>query len=266
MLKIEPIAAFSDNYIWCLYDKQSRQAAIVDPGDAAPVVEFLARNNLTLSTILITHHHADHVGGIAQLLSAAASTHADIDIPVYGPTNKSITQITHRLSQDDTFTVFGLQFRCLAVPGHTMDHIALYCSDFAGTPILFCGDTLFAGGCGRVFEGNPSMMLDSLTKLTQLPLNTEIFCAHEYTLGNLNFAVAVEPGNESLKARVKFDQNRRSNNIPTVPSTLQSELDTNPFLRCQQPPVIAQAEQHEGKPCSDKVAVFAAIRGWKDNF
>lgn len=260
MIQIEPIQAFTDNYIWCLYDDSSKQAIVVDPGDAAPVRMALAEHDLQLAGIFITHHHFDHTGGLDDLLR-------DKSIPVYGPYNDAIPQITNRVKEGDTVEALGTSFNIYEVPGHTLDHIAYYSSNAkVSTPSLFCGDTLFAGGCGRVFEGNPTMMLDSLTKLAQLPPNTEVFCAHEYTLGNLTFAMAVEPGNESLKARVESDKKRRSKNIPTVPSTLQSELDTNPFLRCQQPSVIKQAEQHEGKPCQDNVAVFAAIRGWKDNF
>ncbi|WP_101759464.1 hydroxyacylglutathione hydrolase [Oceanicoccus sp. KOV_DT_Chl] len=261
MIKIEPIAAFSDNYIWCLYDQERREAAVVDPGDAAPVLEYLQKHQLTLTTILITHHHFDHTGGIADLLAAHGS-----NLPVYGPYSDNIAQITHPLDATSSFELFNLHFECLTIPGHTLDHIALFCPDNAGTPLLFCGDTLFAGGCGRVFEGNPAMMLKSLEKLASLPASTLVYCAHEYTLSNLAFAQAVEPDNEQLLQRLQSDSDKRQQALPTIPSTLALELATNPFLRCQQPSVIRSASHHSEQACDDPVAVFAAIRGWKDSF
>ncbi|ARN75855.1 hydroxyacylglutathione hydrolase [Oceanicoccus sagamiensis] len=259
MILVKPIPAFDDNYIWCLYDDVSHQAAVVDPGDAKVVIAALEAMNLELAALLITHHHFDHTGGINTLLALG-------DIPVYGPHSENIPQITQRLSHGETLSLLGLEFTTLEIPGHTLDHIALYSEQAEGGPILFCGDTLFAGGCGRVFEGNPGMMLASLNKLAALPANTRVYCAHEYTLANLAFAKAVEPGNPALLARITSDSQLRQQNRPTLPSTVAMELATNPFLRCDQPEVAASAAQQSEQACTDTTAVFAAIRGWKDNF
>ena len=263
MIQITAINAFSDNYIWCMYDDQSQQAVIVDPGDAAPVKAALDTLGLKLTAILITHHHFDHTGGIDDLL-------ADAPVPVYGPHNQEIPQITHRLAENDTLQVLGLDFRAIEIPGHTLDHIALFCSDNPTAPILFSGDTLFAGGCGRVFEGNPAMMLDSLTKLAQLPSDTRVYCAHEYTLANLAFAAAVEPDNQPLQQRITHDSQLREKSMPTIPSTIGIELATNPFLRCAEAVVIDRAEQRSPLDSpqlnSDPAEVFSIIRAWKDDF
>lgn len=259
MLHIEPINAFNDNYIWCLYDDQSRQALVVDPGDANPVESMLQSKQLNLTALLITHHHADHIGGIDRLLDK-------YPVPVYGPRSKNIPQITDALGDRDSLQVLGLNFQILTIPGHTLDHIAFYCAQSVFGPLVFCGDTLFAGGCGRVFEGNPAMMLQSLNKLATLPANTRVYCAHEYTLANLAFAKTVEPDNAELLHRIENDSLTRTNQQPTVPSTVKLELATNPFLRCSQPSVIASASRHASLPKSDPVDVFAVIRGWKDNF
>ncbi len=270
MIHVDAIPAFSDNYIWCLYDSQSRQAVVVDPGDAAPVQAALKEKGLSLSAILITHHHLDHTGGIDALI-------ADNPVPVYGPANQNIAQITEPLGENDSLTLLGLTFSVLKIPGHTLDHIAFYCeqhsdsqqlglSSLPGAPLLFCGDTLFAGGCGRVFEGNPTMMLDSLNKLAALAANTKVYCAHEYTLGNLAFASAVEPANALLQQRIERDSQLRHEGKPTVPSTIAIELQTNPFLRCTESSVISSAEQHRGTHCSNPQEVFATVRAWKDSF
>ncbi len=223
MIHIEPIPAFNDNYIWCISDDTSRKAAVVDPGDAAPVEQALLDRQLELSAILITHHHFDHTGGIEQLIKHR-------NIPVYGPENDAVALINHRLNERSTLSLFGLNFSVLEIPGHTLDHIALYCADTGlGYPVVFCGDTLFAGGCGRIFEGDPAMMLNSLHKLAALPAATRVYCAHEYTLGNLSFANAVEPDNDALNERIRTDSKRRQDNIPTVPSVLATEFATNPF-------------------------------------
>ena len=260
MIHIEPIPAFNDNYIWCIYDDESRKAAVVDPGEAEPVEQALLSLKLELAAILITHHHFDHTGGIEKLIE-------NRNIPVYGPKNDQIAAITHRLSEKDSLSLFGLDFTVLEVPGHTLDHIALYCPDTGnGQPVLFSGDTLFAGGCGRIFEGNPSMMLNSLQKLATLPGATRIYCAHEYTLSNLAFANAVEPTNSELNTRIHTDTQRRRDNIPTVPSILATELATNPFLRCTEDTVIDSARQHCDNTDDSEVSVFTAVRGWKDSF
>lgn len=259
MIVIDPIPAFTDNYIWCLYDDISRQAAVVDPGDAAPVKRFLQQQQLHLTAIIITHHHFDHTGGIDDLL-------ADSNVPVYGPDNAVIHQVTHKLTAPDRLELFGLNFDIINIPGHTLDHIAFYCAEAEGGPILFCGDTLFAGGCGRLFEGDPAMMLNSLSRLDALAGDSRVYCAHEYTLSNLAFAKAVEPNNQPLIERIAADSKRREQGIPTLPSTLAVERLTNPFLRCEQNSVNQSAERESGKPCTTATEVFAAIRSWKDNF
>jgi hydroxyacylglutathione hydrolase len=259
MIKIEAIPAFSDNYIWCLYDDQTKQAALVDPGEAKPVKDALAKKQLSLAAIIITHHHFDHTGGVDELL-------AERNVPVYGPINQQIPQITHRLEDRDCVEILGIPFDVITIPGHTLDHIAFYSTALPEGPILFCGDTLFAGGCGRVFEGNPAMMHESLSRIANLPANTVFYCAHEYTLANLQFALAVEPNNQSLRARIESDTQRRNQGQATVPSTLAVEKKTNPFLRCGEPDVAEAAKTRSGQPTEDAVEVFAVIRGWKDNF
>ncbi|MBL4827519.1 MAG: hydroxyacylglutathione hydrolase [Spongiibacteraceae bacterium] len=259
MIKIDAITAFSDNYIWCIYDDELRTAVIVDPGDAAPVKAALAQKKLNLQAILITHHHADHTGGIDDLLR-------ETKVPVYGPANKRITQITNTLYDKDTINIIGTHFQVITIPGHTLDHIAFYSNTLPANPILFCGDTLFAGGCGRIFEGTAAMMLESLSKIAQLPSNTVFYCAHEYTLANLKFALAVEPNNESLLNRIDVDTHRRNQGLATVPSTLAIEKDTNPFLRCELASVIQAAKTQISHEPANIEEVFGAIRGWKDNF
>ena len=263
MLNVTPIPAFSDNYIWCLHHHGETDAVVVDPGDAGPVLEALESRGLELVGVIITHHHFDHTGGLDALLEHR-------QVPVWGPHNPAISQISVRLGEGAQVEILGVEWTVLEVPGHTLDHIAFYAENTGGDPCLFCGDTLFAGGCGRVFEGNPGMMLASLDKLAALPSATRIFCAHEYTMANLAFAAAVEPENAALKARIEHDQALRDRALPTVPSTLGLELDTNPFLRCTQPALVERMvetvppEQRSQGP--DPVSVFAAVRGWKDNF
>jgi len=237
MIHIEPIPAFNDNYIWCIYDDDSGKAAVVDPGEAGPVEEALLAQQLELETILITHHHFDHTGGIEALTKHR-------DIPVYGPKNYQIASITHRLDEQSSMSLFGLDFTILEVPGHTLDHIALYCEDTGtGQPVLF-----------------------SLQKLAALPPTTEIYCAHEYTLGNLAFANAVEPNNTALNTRIRADKQRREDDIPTVPSLLATELATNPFLRCTEDTVIDSVKAQGGSNGDSEVDIFTAVRRWKDNF
>jgi len=257
MLTIQPIPAFDDNYIWLLYDDQSRQAFVVDPGDAAPVFAKLEELQLELAGILITHHHFDHTGGLEQLRGRYSPM-------VYGPHNRAIAGLTRQLGSGDSVEVLGVRFGVLEVPGHTLDHIA-YFHD-GEQPLLFCGDTLFAGGCGRVFEGTPPMMHESLQRLAALPPSTRVYCAHEYTLANLAFARAVEPDNEQLAQRVARAESTRARNEPTVPSEIALELATNPFLRCAQTDLLA-ALRAQGKLQGETAPeVFATVRGWKDNF
>jgi hydroxyacylglutathione hydrolase len=252
MLEIVPVKAFKDNYIWTLRD--GKHAAVVDPGDARPVIEYLTREKLELAAILATHHHADHVGGIPELLARGR-------VPVYGPRGEPIESLTRAVSEGDTVTIpeLDLSFAVLDIPGHTRAHIAYY-----GAECLFCGDTLFACGCGRVFEGTPGQMYASLEKLRALPDSTKVYCGHEYTLANIGFARSVEPGNAALDAREARDRGLREAGKPTLPATLGEEKATNPFLRCLEPAVIESANKYLGARAADPVRVFAAIRDWKN--
>jgi hydroxyacylglutathione hydrolase len=257
MLNIQPIPAFSDNYIWLLYDESSRQAFVVDPGDAQPVMHTLQSLQLNLAGILITHHHFDHVGGVQTLC-------AQYQPVVYGPHNPAIEGITRHLGAGDVVEVLGMGFEVLEVPGHTLDHIAYV--HRGHSPAVFCGDTLFAGGCGRLFEGNPSMMLRSLESLAALAPSTRVYCAHEYTLSNLAFARAVEPDNAALADRIAAAEATRHRGEPTVPSDIALELATNPFLRCNEEKLQASLRQQGKLQADSTVEVFTTVRGWKDTF
>ena len=251
MFEISFIPAFKDNYIWLL--RQGQRAFVVDPGDAAPVLARLQADGLRLEGILITHHHADHQGGIAEL-----TAHSPAE--VYAPANESITGCTRPLRGGECIEVLGQAVSVLAVPGHTLGHLAYYAPG-----ALFCGDTLFGAGCGRLFEGTPAQMAASLDRIAALPDDTRVYCAHEYTEMNLRFALAVEPDNAALQARVAKVQAQRAAGLPSVPSTLAEEKATNPFLRCGEATVIEQGLQHAAVDRS-KTAIFAAIRGWRNNF
>ena len=266
---ITPVKAYKDNYIWIILlphkyihpKKQciSQQIIIVDPGEAEPVLAFLKENAYTAAAVLITHKHADHCAGIADILSAYSS----FDIPVFGPAFYKIPGVTHYLKERDKVTLenFGELFEVINIPGHTLEHIAYY-----GQGVLFCGDTLFTGGCGQIFEGTPVQMVNSLEKLMQYPDNTLIYCGHEYTKNNLKFAQLIEPDNIFLQERIIKTDQLLNKNLSTVPSTLISEKQTNPFLRCNAPSVIHAVEAHSGRKFSDSVQIFAYLREWKNNF
>ena len=256
MLQIYPVRAFKDNYIWVIHDNY--HAAVVDPGDAAPVLQYLQDLNLQLIAILNTHHHPDHTGGNAALLR-------QFSVPVYGPKNELITTLTHHLKEGDNVPLqeLSLNFSILDTPGHTMGHIVYYATK-NGTNLLFCGDTLFACGCGRIFEGTAQQMYTSLQKLADLPDETLIYCAHEYTLGNVRFARTVEPENKELLKREAEIEEQRRRNIPTLPSTILIEKATNPFLRCHHPDIIYNANAHADNPLTDPVSIFAELRNWKN--
>ena len=264
LLQVWPIPAFDDNYLWCIDDGQS--ALIVDPGDAAPVLRYLEQKKLTLTGILITHHHADHTGGILDLLKALGS-----NIPVYGPATIDIPGRTNPMMEGDKLEIAAphISLEVYEVPGHTLSHIAYFANTQANTvdPMLFCGDTLFASGCGRLFEGTPTQMSESLAKFIALPKNTLVFCTHEYTLSNIRFALAVEPNNASLITWAETAKALRHQNLPTLPTTIGQELQVNPFMRCDQESVIHAALELSGeKSLPTSAHVLAVIRAWKDRF
>jgi len=258
-MKLLALPAFTDNYIWMLHN--GRHALVIDPGDAAPVQEALRQHGLTLTAILVTHRHPDHVDG----LSALQTDH----IPVYGPTREEIPGITHRVSEGDTIHWEGATVKVWDVPGHTAGHIAYLLDNgieaATGGPIAFVGDTLFSGGCGRLFDGRMDQLYDSLTRLATLPDHTRICAAHEYTLSNLRFAKAVEPDNPDLGAYLSRCEALRAQHQPTLPSTMRNEKAINPFLRCNEPQVVSSAMQHGARDTSPQ-AVFAALRQWKNTF
>jgi hydroxyacylglutathione hydrolase len=266
-LKLLPIPAFSDNYIWVLHTAQ--RALVVDPGEADGVLKWLADNGLQLDTIFITHHHADHTGGVAALREVTGAR-------VFGPRLEAMPEPLQRVGDGDVVTALGLPFQVMQVPGHTAGHIAYFCPDANGAPLLFCGDTLFSGGCGRLFEGTPAQMLHSLDRLSALPEATQVCCTHEYTLSNLKFAQAVEPHNAALAAYVARCEALRAQNFPTLPSSIGLEKQINPFLRCREASVQqAMAQRDRLNPLhavaatdgvGDAVSVFTTLRTWKNVF
>jgi hydroxyacylglutathione hydrolase len=254
MLDVRCVPAFEDNYIWLPGLPGRRQVAIVDPGDAAPVLARLAQDDLEPVAILVTHHHGDHTGGICDLT-------AYYDIPVYGPSRERIPCLTHPLTDGDRVVLdaLGLEFSALETPGHTRGHVC-----YLGHGTLFCGDTLFTAGCGRLFEGTAQQMHASLSRIAELPEDTLVYCAHEYTAANLHFALVVEPDNADILARVDEVARRRARHEATVPAPLLQELKTNPFLRCAVPEVVAAATHFAGHTLSDGASIFATVRHWKD--
>jgi len=257
MINIVAIPAFKDNYIWGLHSPDNDTMVVVDPGEAQPVLNYLNQNHLKLEAILITHHHWDHSGGIAALCEHFPS------IPVYGSSYEACEGITHPLSDGDTLTlsVVAKPFRVMAIPGHTLGHIAYY-----GNDALFCGDTLFSMGCGRIFEGTPVQLLNSLNKLKCLPESTRVYCGHEYTLTNIQFAKTIEPHNAALLQYEREATVLRQSNKPSLPSHIAIERLANPFLRCDHPDVIEAVCRLSGCLRQDALTIFTALRELKDNF
>jgi hydroxyacylglutathione hydrolase len=257
VLEVSPVRAFADNYIWLIHAPRDPATVVaVDPGDAAPVKNELTRRGLKLAAIFATHHHPDHVGGAAELAQSFGA-------PVFGPANETVPAITRKLAERDRVELpeLGLSFAILDIPGHTAGHIA-----FVGHDAVFCGDTLFSAGCGRVFEGTPEQMLTSLNKLKSLPPQTRVFCGHEYTLSNLRFAKAVEPDNTALDRHMDACTQLRERGEPTLPSTIELEHAINPFLRCDVESVKQAAEAHAGRKLHSPVDIFAVHREWKNGF
>ncbi|MFQ3235413.1 MAG: hydroxyacylglutathione hydrolase [Paraglaciecola sp.] len=255
LVTVVPIKAYEDNYIWTLV--KGGNCVVVDPGDAQPVLNYCAEWDLTITDILITHHHWDHTNGLDALIAAFP------EAIIYGPYNPKITQITHRVKEGETVTLASLatRFKVMAIPGHTLDHLA-YFSDIG----LFCGDTLFSVGCGRLFEGTAKQMHHSLQKLQKLPDETPVYCAHEYTLANIKFAEQVEPDNQDLLNYKEWAGSQRVDLKPTLPSSIGQQKAINPFLRTDSQQARHNAQQHSGKRLTSPEQVFAALRDWKDHF
>ena len=256
-MKLIALPAFSDNYIWLLHN--DHHALVVDPGDSAPVLAWLAQHpDIELDLILVTHHHADHTGGLPELVARTGAQ-------VAGPALEKMPVSVRGFQQGDTLNWQGLTLQVLDVPGHTLGHIAFWLHPADQTPLLFCGDTLFSGGCGRLFEGTPAQMLDSLDRLAALPGDTRICCAHEYTLSNLKFALAVDPLNLDLQNHFQTCLRLREQNQATLPALLSTERAINPFLRSRSPAVSLAVQQRDAQALDD-VTCFAALRTWKNEF
>lgn len=255
-IKVNAIPALKDNYVWALVDETNKTVVIVDPGEAKPVLDFISSHGLKPLGILITHHHWDHVNGIGEIKK-------QFDIPVYGPATEDVPLTTALVRDNDVVTIpdFPVRFKAMYIPGHTKGHIAYHAPQ-----MLFCGDTLFAAGCGRLFEGTPEQMTKSLGRMTALPDDTRIYCAHEYTLNNLAFAQTVEPDNANIKTRIEQVAALRDQGKPSLPSVLKEEKATNPFLRCDSRQLIENVEKYAGQTLGDPVSVFTWLRKWKDNF
>ena len=254
MLSIEPIKAFEDNYIWLLTTNEG--SIVIDPGESSKIKSLIDNNEIDLKGVLITHHHYDHTNGLNDL-----SDNGMLDI--YGPEN-NIVKINKRVKDSDCISIIGLDFEIIEVPGHTLDHIAFY-SFNENMPILFCGDTLFSGGCGRIFEGTHKQMYDSLNKLASLPKHTKVYCGHEYTLSNLKFAIEVDTENKDLLDEYNHVKKLNISKNPSLPSTLDKELKINPFLRCNNMSIRNKINK-EFNVSGDDFEIFTALREWKDNY
>jgi len=255
-LNVVTVPTFEDNYVWLIHD--GTHAAVIDPGEANPVIEQLNARRLSLTAILLTHRHADHIDGVEPLLARSP-------VPVFGPRNDPVDAVTERVGEGDIVALpeLGLSLSVLDVPGHTRGHIAYVAHDQGW---LFCGDMLFGAGCGRMFEGTPEMMVSSLAKFAALPDDTKVFCAHEYTLSNLRFAQEIEPGNQAISDRMKADKAKRDQGQPTIPSTIGLEKATNPFLRNREPAVIDRMLSLGRIKGKDPIETFAALREWKNSY
>ncbi len=256
MLHVLTIPAFKDNYIWLIKETKGTRCTLVDPGDAHAAQQALDKLGLTLDSILITHHHWDHVDGVKMLCEQ--SPH---QVTIYGPAKSQLSFNYNPLKEGDKVELYGAVFEILDTPGHTLDHIAYY-----GDNKLFCGDTLFSAGCGRLFEGTAKQLADSLHKLAALPSHTQVYCTHEYTQANLTFALQVEPANQQLRLEMKQVAKLIQQGLPSLPSTIEKELAINPFLRTEQALVKAAVQAHTAQPLADPDAVFKALRHWKDSF
>ena len=254
MLSVEPIKAFTDNYIWLVSTNEG--SIVIDPGESKSIQKLIDNKTIDLKGILITHHHYDHTNGLSELVKKN-------ELEVYGPVN-NIDGINHRLNDKDKISIIGIDFDVISIPGHTLDHIGFYSAN-ANNPILFCGDTLFAGGCGKIFEGTYEQMFHALKKITKLPTNTNIYCGHEYTLSNLKFALEADDTNKELIEEFKKVENKINSNIPSLPTTLDKELKVNPFLRCDNINIQNKIIE-KFNVSNNELEVFTALRKWKDNF
>lgn len=261
MVQIIPIPAFDDNYIWCIHNQTS--AYVVDPGDHAPVIQYLEQHALTLAGILVTHHHNDHIGGIKQLKNWQKNDR----LSIIGPNTQRFPFVTTPVGEGDNVPLesLSLSLKVMEVPGHTSDHIA-YIGEINASPVLFCGDTLFSAGCGRLFEGSAEQMHINFERFRRLQPETKVYCTHEYTLANLEFAVAVWPQNDDITQYQRKATTLREDNIPTLPSDIALELKINPFMNTQNVAIRASAEAKFNTTCAAPADVFAALRSWKDNF
>ncbi|MFL2707980.1 MAG: hydroxyacylglutathione hydrolase [Gammaproteobacteria bacterium] len=254
MFSVNPIKAFSDNYIWLLTTNEG--SIVVDPGEAVKILDLIDKDKINLQGVLITHHHFDHTSGLGDLINKKL-------VDVYGPEN-NIIEINKRVKDLDQISVLGIDFEVIEIPGHTLDHIAFYAFN-DNNPILFCGDTLFAGGCGRVFEGTYEQMFNSLKKLSSLPSNTKVYCGHEYTLSNLKFALEVDIQNKYLMDEYKHILELSKSSTPSLPTTIDKEFKVNPFLRCNDPFIKNKIKKEFGIE-GNELETFTALRKWKDNF